>query len=111
MSMLYHICNATDWQDAQQKGYYAAESLHTEGFIHFSKQNQVLATAQLFYKGQQGLVLLCINPAKLEAEVIYENTMGGEELFPHLYGQLNISAVERVADFFPDDQGNFSLPS
>ncbi len=111
MSILYHICNAQDWQDAEEKGPYKADSLHTEGFIHLSTQTQVLDTAHLFYKGQKGLLLLYIQPEKLDAEVVYENTTGGETLFPHLYGALNISAVERVEKFIPDEQGCFSMPT
>jgi len=109
-NMLYHICNAKDWQQSTKEGIYKADSLESEGFIHFSTEFQVLRTANLFYKGQDGLVLLHINPKKLTAEVVYENTMGGEEQFPHLYGALNIEAVEQVLDFISKDSGDFEMP-
>jgi len=41
-------------------------------------------------------VALCINPQKLNAELRYENLLGGEAQFPHLYGPLNLDAVLEV---------------
>ncbi len=106
----YHICKQTDWATAQQVGIYEAFSLEDEGFIHFSTEAQVLNTAQLFYKGQQDLVLLYIEAEKLIPEVVFENTTGGEELFPHLYGALNLDAVEKALPFVPNAEGYFEMP-
>ena len=55
-------------------------------------------------------MLLFIDPDKVEAEIIYENLEGGEQLFPHIYGELNVDAVVKVAQFEPDAEGYFSLP-
>ncbi len=106
----YHICNQSDWELAQKAGVYEAISLQEEGFIHLSTEAQVLNTAHLFYKGQQGLVLLFIEAEKLIPEIVFENTMGGEELFPHLYGALNLDAVEEIKPFVPNAEGFFEMP-
>ena len=60
--------------------------------------SQVENTAHSYYEGQGDLVLLVIDSDSLESEVTYENLMGGEELFPHVYGELQTVAVLEVVD-------------
>ena len=103
---LLHICPAPDWREAQEAGEYRAASLDSEGFIHCSTPAQVAATANRFYHGRHGLVLLVIDPSRLGPEVRYEAADGS--LFPHLYGLLNLDAVVEVQEFEPDENGTFS---
>ena len=105
--MIFHITTHKAWQQALKEGVYQADNLETEGFIHCSTADQVIATANRFYHGQPDLVLLVIDPEKLEAELLYEESEPGE-FFPHLYGQLNLDAVTRTIDFPPDHEGSFS---
>jgi uncharacterized protein (DUF952 family) len=98
-------------------GVYHTDSLSTEGFIHCSKPSQIVGVANTFYRGQQGLVLLVIDPSKLEPAVKWEPPAEPEptharegELFPHLYGPLNLDAVVNVIKFEPDADGIFTLP-
>ena len=93
--MIYHITTQSQWQAASQTGHYAADSLQSEGFIHCSKQNQVQRSARNYFSGVPDLLLLCIEEAKLSADLRWENTSGGTELFPHLYGPLNLDAVSQ----------------
>lgn len=108
--MIYHIMQNTEWEQAQQAGVYAADSLKAEGFIHCSTAGQALRVADVFFRGEQDLVLLAINEDELEAEPRYENTEGGDELFPHLYGSLPVSAVSAAVSFPPSVEGNFEWP-
>jgi uncharacterized protein (DUF952 family) len=111
MKLLLHITQRTAWDSAQVSGSYAAPSLATEGFIHCSTPAQVVATAERFYANQRGLILLVIDPARVQAEIKYEpGADKPDELFPHIYGPLNLNAVERVVEFEPDDSGRFHLP-
>ncbi len=111
--MICHITSKTAWKQAQKLGFYRADSLETEGFIHCSRLTQVLWVADAFYRGQTGLVLLYIDPEQVNVEIRYETVEGGpiENDFPHLYGALNLDAVVRVVNFEPDAQGQFQLPS
>ena len=81
-----------------------------EGFIHCSTHEQVIQVANARFRGQSGLVLLFIDADKVAAEIIYENLEGGPQLFPHIYGELNVDAVAQVAEFAPDADGFFTLP-
>ena len=94
---------------------YAPDSLRSEGFIHCSTPAQVIDTANRFYRGQDDLVVLHIDESRLTAELKYEASAmaHGEaagELFPHLYGKLNVEAVERVVELRCEADGTFQLP-
>ncbi len=111
MRLILHITSKSAWNAAQQNGFYTAPSLVSEGFIHCSTPAQVVATAERFYAGQSGLVLLIIDPTRVKAEIKYEaGTDKPDELFPHIYGILNLDAVTRVPDFASDSAGNWVLP-
>jgi uncharacterized protein (DUF952 family) len=107
---IYHITPLEEWERARAAGSYQADSLHSEGFMHCSTREQVIPTANRFYHGRQGLVLLRIEPELLAAAVQYENLEGGETLFPHIYGPLNLEAVSAVAPFPPQAEGIFCFP-
>jgi uncharacterized protein (DUF952 family) len=109
--MIYHITSRTSWLDAAKSSAYTADSLATQGFIHCSKAEQVVRVANTWYTSQRGLVLLEIDETRLKSEVRWEpGTDKVEELFPHIYGSLNVDAVIHVHDFNPDLSGHFSLP-
>lgn len=110
MTIIYHITSASSWTAAKQNGIYSADTLTSQGFIHCSKPEQIIAVANRYYAGQSGLVLLAINQAQVKAEIRFENLEGGSELFPHIYGPLNLDAVKIALPFEPDAEGAFHLP-
>ncbi|HMO63121.1 MAG TPA: DUF952 domain-containing protein [Ferruginibacter sp.] len=99
--MIYHVVHSAAWQQAKDQGWYAAPSLHTEGFIHASKQEQVAGVLQRYYSGGQNLLLLHIDETKLTAPLLYELAPSVNEMFPHIYGRLNIDAVTTVTSIDP----------
>ena len=108
--MILHIVQLDEWTSAKAAGTFWPKVFPVDGFIHCSTPEQVVQVANLRFRGQSGFVLLFIDPDKVEAEIIYENLEGGEQLFPHIYGELNVDAVVKVAQFEPDAEGYFSLP-
>jgi len=104
--VIYHIASADLWKKSLELGEYKVDSLESEGFIHFSLANQVLATANRHYHGVTGLVLLQVNPERLSAKLKFEMAPSGE-VFPHLFGPLNLDAVVKVAEFNADGKGDF----
>ena len=95
--MIYHVVTQTDWLFALENGYYEAASLASEGFIHTSKENQVKGVLERYYKNQTDLILLHIDEAKLIPELKYETASSLDELFPHIYGKLNLESVIRTS--------------
>jgi uncharacterized protein (DUF952 family) len=108
---ILHLTSRVAWSDAQARGEYSADSLAGQGFIHCSRLGQVLRVANYFYAGQHGLVLLVIDPMRLTSELRWEpGTDLATELFPHIYGPINLDAVQQVVDFEPAADGKFNLP-
>jgi len=110
MSIIHHITTRADWSAAQASGNYTADSLASEGFIHCSTAEQVIATAKRIVKGRRDLVLLSVDSPRVKHEIRYENLEGGAQLFPHIYGALAVDAVAAVHDFPPRADGTFELP-
>lgn len=96
--MIYHVVTKNLWKTARDKGFYEAPSLALEGFIHFSKQEQVQDVLKRYYQGQIDLLLLQIEESKLTAILKYELSPSVNELFPHLFGPLNLDAVIAVTE-------------
>lgn len=115
---IFHIASRQAWTEAARAGLYVSSSLATEGFIHCSTCSQVLPVARQFYRGQTGLVLLAIDPARLTALLKWEPPSDGlppegvpvGDPFPHVYGSINADAVVQVMDFEADATGQFTLP-
>ena len=90
---IYKICPASAWREAERQGVYrgSADDVR-DGFIHFSTKSQVAETARKHFAGQTGLVLIAVEADALGAALRWERSRN-DELFPHLYGELDLSAV------------------
>lgn len=98
----FHIISAADLAAFETSGCYSPASLTQEGFIHLSYASQVSGVWARYYQDQSDLYLLRIDPKRVDAEVVVEDTMGSGESFPHLYGELvwsSVSAVSPLADW------------
>ena len=109
MAIIFHITTRAAFP--RNAASYSPEKFQAEGFIHCSTPDQVVKVADARFRGQTGLVLLCIDSDKVRAEIRYENLEGGQELFPHIYGELNTDAVLQVLEFEPGAEGYFTLPA
>jgi uncharacterized protein (DUF952 family) len=106
---LFHVTTRSAWTAALASGSYHPPSLDTEGFIHFSGDKQWLTSANRFFRGQAGLVLLVVRADRLCARLVYESADG--EQFPHLYGELNVDAVTDVFELPLAPDGSIRLPA
>ena len=112
--MLYRLAEPTDWQHAQQTGFFASADLAAEGFIHSSEQHQILETARRYYAGRADLVLLEWDEAALAAahvRVEREWVASRGEAFAHVFGPVPLAAVRRNWPFGADETGEFRLPA
>ena len=101
---IYHVARAQEWEAAQAQSTYAPATLPDDGFIHASQADQLarLQRSGLFGSDTEWVVLT-VDPLKVQAEVRYEPgddppgvTSPPGELFPHIYGPLNLDAVVGV---------------
>src|SRR4051794_3744605 len=99
MAAIYHLAEAVHWADAVRAGRYLqstrGRTLAQEGFLHASTAQQWPQVRRRFYADlPTDLVLLTIDPARLDVPLRLEvgDTATGE-LFPHVYGSLDVRAV------------------
>ncbi len=128
---VYKILTHAEWQAAQAAGVYrgSAHDLR-DGFIHFSTAAQLGETARKYFRGVPDLVLLAVDVERLKepltphpvplpkgegqdevrALLRWEPSRGGD-LFPHLYGDLSITAVRRVTAITLGEDGALIIPA
>ncbi|WP_018683495.1 DUF952 domain-containing protein [Actinokineospora enzanensis] len=107
--MILHILARSDWPAAEVR----PPSLATEGFVHCSDPGTVHLPADRIYAGRADLVLLEIDPSKVDAPVRWEPgapPVPGGPWFPHVYGPIPAAAVVAVHDFPPNPDDTFTLP-
>ncbi|MDE0804250.1 MAG: DUF952 domain-containing protein [Acidimicrobiales bacterium] len=101
--MILHVAISDEWDAAVAAGgpydrSTIGVSLAEEGYIHCSFPDQVAATAERYYAGRDDVVVLVIDPDRLDAEVRVEDLMGTGVEFPHVYGPIPVAAVVAVED-------------
>jgi uncharacterized protein (DUF952 family) len=96
--MIYHVVSKSNWERSLLQGFYEADSLAKEGFIHASKEHQVAGVLERYYRHQPNLLLLHIDESKLTAALKYEMAASVHEEFPHIFGKLNLDAVVNVTE-------------
>ncbi len=106
---LFHISTVDAWQRARRAGNVTDSTrdltLDDEGFIHCSYGAQVAATATRFYGDLPEVVLLRIDPTRLEAPVVEEDLAGTGERFPHVYGPIPLAAILDACRVSPQETG------
>lgn len=93
---IYHVTKAKAWEAAQAQQSYVPATFEKDGFIHCSIERQIEGVLERFYQGQTGLVKLKIEKAKVQRPVLFELAEDLNELFPHIYGPLNLDSVVAV---------------
>ena len=110
MRTIYKISPASAWREAERAGVYrgSADDLR-DGFIHFSTASQVAGTAARHFAGQAGLFLIAVDAGALGDALRWEASRN-EEMFPHLYGELDLGAVTAIMDLRARSDGYHDVP-
>ena len=108
-NFIYKICPSDLWREAENSGRFCGAGIDlVDGFIHFSTAAQVQETAALHFNGVEGLVLVQIDISSLT--IVWEESRAGA-LFPHLYGDLPLSAVSATWPMPLLASGSHEFPS
>ena len=106
--IIYHIVTAVDFRENVIGSMYVPKSLLREGFIHctFGEDTTLLVMADFFCNVSGTIYLLKIITNAVIAPVRFAEAApspdGGsrhlevESVFPHIYGSLNLDAVEGI---------------
>ena len=109
--MIFHIAFRADWEAARDTGRYEVSTrdltLAEQGYIHCSRAAQVGGVLAAFYADvdPDDLVLLAIDPARLDVPLRDEAPEPGGEEYPHLYGPLPVHAVVQELRLARDPAG------
>jgi uncharacterized protein (DUF952 family) len=98
VSRIYKILARAEWEAALAASVFDGSAVdRQDGYIHFSTSAQAAETARRHFAGQADLVVLEIEADDLGDALRWEPSRGGD-LFPHLYGPLDVKLVRAVTD-------------
>jgi uncharacterized protein (DUF952 family) len=107
---IYKICPASAWRKAERQGVYRGSADDArDGFIHFSTASQLAQTAKKHFAGQSGLFLIEVDADALGERLRWERSRN-DELFPHLFDELDLGAVTAVYDMRARCDGTHEIP-
>ena len=110
MTTIYKICEREVWRAAKADGAFRGSDVDLrDGFIHFSTAAQVAGTAAKHFAGQPGLVLVAVDGDALGSALKWERSRGND-LFPHLYAALPLSAVRWTRPLPDEVDGRRAFP-
>jgi uncharacterized protein (DUF952 family) len=110
VDLVFKICSRLEWRTARRIGAYEGSTAdRRDGFIHLSKAEQLAETAAKHFAGRKDLVLVGVSAAALGSALRYEPSRG-TELFPHLYGTLQLKYVRFIAPIPLGADGVHQLP-
>jgi uncharacterized protein (DUF952 family) len=96
MALISKIVPAALWRAAEALAQFDGAPVDVaHGFIHFSTAAQVRETAAKQFAGQRDLLLVSVEAERLGDALKWEPSRGGD-LFPHVYGALQLADVKRV---------------
>lgn len=93
---VFHVALPDDLEQAADDGEYVCESISIEGFIHCCLSEQLAGVLERYFSNTDNYRVIEIDVAALPDKLkpVYENTVGGDELFPHIYGALPLTAFK-----------------
>ncbi|HZY67264.1 MAG TPA: DUF952 domain-containing protein [Devosia sp.] len=108
--LIYKICSHEAYRVFAKTGVFPGMPVDLQdGYIHLSTADQLGETLRLHFAGQGPVVVFSVRTAELETALRWEPSRGGQ-LFPHLYGDLPISALGEHATVSVESDASVSLP-
>jgi len=111
MSLAYKVLTAPQMAQFLADGVFRGAPVDmADGYIHLSALPQLAETVDKHFAGQSDLFIATVDLAALGDAVRWEESRGGA-LFPHVYGDLPISAVAAHGPLRRADDGAVILPA
>jgi uncharacterized protein (DUF952 family) len=105
--LIFKICHAGEWREAEAAGvYHGTPKDKEDGFLHFSRFEQLDGTLKRYYANETDLLLVAVDDSTLGEKLKNEEARNGE-LFPHLYAPLPLTAVQWIAPLSKNADGEF----
>jgi uncharacterized protein (DUF952 family) len=111
---IYHVTTRAVWDEAVRAGVYEMStrdvSLAEQGFIHCSLVHQLSDVVDRLYGDVGDLVVLAVDPDRLDVPVRYEAVPDAAQEYPHVYGPLPLAAVVEVRAVTRAPDGRLAWP-
>ena len=101
-----HLCTPQEWLEQHTMEDFRDQSLAQNGFIHCSQPEQIIEVVHRYYRNYPEMVVLWIDPEKLVSEIRWEPS--GDAFYPHVYGPINLDAIEATTPLHPGLDGTYS---
>ena len=109
-NFIYKICLIDEWKAAEKIGKFKGTKKDLiDGYIHFSKKEQLNSTLKKYYINQGKLILLKVEVSNLK-NLKWER-LQTEEAFPHLYSILNLKNIKKTFEILLNKDRTHKLPS
>ncbi|MDE2938927.1 MAG: DUF952 domain-containing protein [Chloroflexota bacterium] len=109
MATIFHLVTEQDWESANGGQHWRPASLADEGFIHCSgTEDQAMRVVARLYPDRTDLLALEVDTEKLTSPLVSEASRSGE-IYPHIYGPLDLGAVIKVWRVNQGGAGGYSL--
>ena len=109
LEYIFKILDKEEWTKAKNSGVYSGSSKDlVDGYIHFSKKDQVSETLKRYFSKQTDLILLKVHTLHLD-HLLWEQSSNGD-MYPHLYSPLDIKNVEDEFELNLNENGIHQLP-
>ena len=93
LNLVYKIVDAAAWHKAERAGVFTGATIDLkDGYIHLSTAQQMHQTAALYFAGQNNLMLIAVDAQRVAHKLKWEASRGGQ-MFPHIYGIIEMSDV------------------
>ena len=111
MTPIYKIVPSALWRAAQDTGRFPGAGVDlADGYIHFSTAAQVRDTAAKHFADVADLLIVAVDSDALAPALRWEPSRGGD-LFPHLYQDLPMNAVQWVEPLPVNANGRHEFPA
>ena len=107
---IYKVVGREVYDASLAAGHFLGQPIDkADGYIHLSTAQQLRETIRLYFAGLSDQVLFQLAAAPFGAAMKWEASRNGE-LFPHLYAELPMSALGKVAHIDIAADGSVDLP-
>ena len=89
-----------EWEHFKKEKRFYGNAFDLEsGFIHLSTKSQLKDTINRYFQDQKNIVILQICETRIKENVKWEISRNNQ-IFPHLYGFLEIFDVKKVNNIY-----------
>lgn len=102
----YHLVPVEEWDRQKGGEFYLPAAFEADGFIHCTNGlDELVAVGNRYYRSDpRSYLALILNVSRIASPVRYDDP---DQVFPHIYGPLNLGAVVGMLKAQRESDGTF----